>query len=151
MNALVAIYYASPDFKSKRPSTAKVYRNILERLREKYGDHDAAGMKARNIRDLMDNAATPVVANRLLSLISILMKHAIKEEGAMTTRLLASRDLDTRATGMRPGANPISRYTGPIIRSARAKGLSSNWLSARRRGVATSSVSAGGTSSRERS
>ena len=78
MNALVAIYYSSADFKSLRPSTARVYRNILERLREKYGDHDAAGMKARNIRKLMgEKAATPDTANRLLSLISILMEHAI--------------------------------------------------------------------------
>jgi hypothetical protein len=50
MNALIAFYYASPDFKKLRPSTAKVYRNTLERLRENYGDHDAAGMKARNVQ-----------------------------------------------------------------------------------------------------
>jgi integrase len=80
MNALVAIYYASPEFKSLRPSTAKVYRNILERLREKYGDHDAAGMKVRNVRNLVaEKAATPDAANRLLGLISILMEHAIAE------------------------------------------------------------------------
>jgi integrase len=81
INALVAIYYASPEFKRLRPATARSYRKILERLREKYGDHDAAGMKARNIRKLMaEKEATPDTANRLLSLISILMKHAIREE-----------------------------------------------------------------------
>jgi integrase len=63
-----------------RPSTARGYRNILERLREKYGDHDAAGMKPGNVRKLMEKAATPVIANRLLSLISILMEYAIKAE-----------------------------------------------------------------------
>ena len=33
INALVAAYYASADFKALRPSTARVYRNILERFR----------------------------------------------------------------------------------------------------------------------
>jgi hypothetical protein len=29
INALIAIYYASPEFKGLKPSTARVYRNIL--------------------------------------------------------------------------------------------------------------------------
>jgi integrase len=80
MNALIAIYYASPGFKSLRPSTARSYRLVLERFREEHGDKSVITMKPRNVRDLMDKAATPVIANRLLSLISILMKHAIKEK-----------------------------------------------------------------------
>jgi integrase len=78
MNALVAAYYASAAFKGLRPTTARVYRNILERFRESYGDHDAAGMKARHVRELMtEKAATPDAANRLLGMISILMELAI--------------------------------------------------------------------------
>jgi integrase len=78
MNALVVAYYASADFKSLRPSTARVYRNILERFREEHGDKSVASMKSRNVRDLMAKmAATPDAANRLLGLLSILMEHAI--------------------------------------------------------------------------
>ena len=78
MNALIASYYASAEFKGLRPSTARVYRNILERFRETYGDHDAAGMKASNVRKLMtEKAATPDAANRLLGILSILMEFAI--------------------------------------------------------------------------
>ena len=78
MNALVVAYYASADFKSLRPNSARVYRNILERFREEHGDKSAAGMKARHVRALMaEKAATPDAANRLLGLISILMEHAI--------------------------------------------------------------------------
>ncbi|MFZ0494990.1 MAG: tyrosine-type recombinase/integrase [Methylocella sp.] len=78
MNALVVSYYASAGFKSLRPTTARVYRNILERFREEHGDKSAAGMKARNVRNLMaEKAATPDAANRLLGLLSILMEHAI--------------------------------------------------------------------------
>jgi hypothetical protein len=151
MNALVAAYYASPDFKSLRPSTARGYRNILERLREKYGDHDAAGMKSGHVRDLMDKAATPVIANRLLSLISVLMKHAIRGKWRDDNPAFGVERLRHRAMAMRPGASLISRPTAPIINLALAKGLSSSWRSARRRGVATSFGSAGGTSSKERS
>jgi hypothetical protein len=39
MNALVAAYYSSAEFKGLRPSTVRVYRNILERLRESHGDY----------------------------------------------------------------------------------------------------------------
>jgi hypothetical protein len=78
MNALVVAYCASADFKSLRPSSARVCRNILERFREEHGDKSAAGMKARHVRALMaEKAATPDAANRLLGLISILMEHAI--------------------------------------------------------------------------
>jgi hypothetical protein len=34
MNAVIAAYYASAEFKGLRQSTAQVYRNILERFRE---------------------------------------------------------------------------------------------------------------------
>jgi integrase len=80
INSLVAAYYASADFKNLRPSTAKVYRNILERFREEHGDKSVATMKSKNVRDLMaEKAATPDTANRLLGLISIIMEHAIAE------------------------------------------------------------------------
>jgi integrase len=50
----------------------------LERFRESYGDYDAAGLKASNVRKLMaEKAATPDAANRLLGMMSILMEHAI--------------------------------------------------------------------------
>jgi hypothetical protein len=57
MNALVAGYYSSPAFRGLRPSTARVYRNILERFREKHGDKSASGMQARHIRSLMGEKA----------------------------------------------------------------------------------------------
>jgi len=78
IGALIVAYYQSADFRGLRPVTARTYRNILERFREAYGDHDAAGMKAVNVRAVMaDKAATPDAANRLLNLISILMEQAI--------------------------------------------------------------------------
>jgi hypothetical protein len=78
MNALIVAYYGSAEFKSFRPSTARVYRRLLERFREEHGGKDAAGMKASNVRKVMnDRAATPDAANHLLSLLSALMELAI--------------------------------------------------------------------------
>jgi hypothetical protein len=71
MNALIVAYYASAEFKGLRSSTARVYRGILERFREKHGDKDAVGMRAPHIRRLMaEKAATPNAANQLLSACS---------------------------------------------------------------------------------
>jgi site-specific recombinase XerD len=80
MNALIVAYYASAEFRGLRSSTARVYRNILERFREDYGNKDAVGLTARKIRGLMaEKSATPDAANRLLGMLSILMELAIAQ------------------------------------------------------------------------
>jgi integrase len=107
MNALIVAYYASADFKSLRPSTARVYRNILERFRQDYGDHDAAGMKVRDVRRrLAEKAATPDAANRLLSLISILMEHAIAAGWRSDNPAFGVKRLKHRTTGFATWSEP---------------------------------------------
>ena len=67
MNAVIVSYYQSAEFKGLRASTARVYRNILERFREAHGDKSAVGMQTKHVRKLMaEKAATPDAANRLL-------------------------------------------------------------------------------------
>lgn len=81
INALIVLYYSSPGFTSLRPSTARVYRNILERFREEHGQKSVAGMQPRHVRAIMAaKAATPDAANRLLGMISLLMDHAVALE-----------------------------------------------------------------------
>jgi hypothetical protein len=107
MNSLVVAYYTSAGFKSLRPSTARVYRNILERFREKYGDYDVAGMKARNIRKLMaEKVATPDAANRLLGLLSILMEHAIAAGWREDNPAFGVKRLRHRQAGFATWAEP---------------------------------------------
>lgn len=81
INALIVSYYNSPGFTSLRPSTARVYRNILERFRKEHGHKSVAGMQPRHVRSILAaKAATPDAANRLLGMISLLMDHAVAME-----------------------------------------------------------------------
>ncbi|MFA6204694.1 MAG: tyrosine-type recombinase/integrase [Methylocystis sp.] len=80
MNALVVSFYKSPGFISLRPSTERVYRNIIERFRNEHGHKSVAGMQARHVRAIVAaKASTPDAANRLLGMISLLMDHAVAE------------------------------------------------------------------------
>jgi integrase len=80
INALIVLYYESPGFKALRPSTARVYRNILERFREEHGAKSVAGMEPRHVRSLLSaKASTPDAANRLLGMISLIMDHAVAD------------------------------------------------------------------------
>jgi integrase len=107
MNALVASYYASADFKSLRPTTARFYRYILERFREEHGDRSVASMKASNVRKLMaEKAATPDAANRLLGLLSILMEHAIAAGWREDNPAFGVKRLRHRQAGFATWAEP---------------------------------------------
>jgi integrase len=90
----------------------RVYRNILERLRERYGDHDASGMKSGNVRKLMgEKAATPDAANRLLTLISILMEHAISAGWRDDNPAFGVKRIKHRSTGFATWGEPdIAAY-----------------------------------------
>jgi integrase len=80
IDALIVSYYESASFTTLRPSTARVYRNIIERFREEHGTKSVAGMQTRHVRALVTaKAGTPDAANRLLGIVSILMDHAVTE------------------------------------------------------------------------
>lgn len=68
INALIVSYYQAPAFTTLRPTTARVYRNILEHFREEHGGKSVAGMQARHVRAIVtEKASTPDAANRLLA------------------------------------------------------------------------------------
>lgn len=79
INDLVVGYYNSPAFKGLKPSTARVYQNILERFREQHGNKSAADMEPRHVRAILaEKSATPDAANRVLGMLSILMDLAVE-------------------------------------------------------------------------
>jgi integrase len=78
INALLVSYYQSPSFTSLRATTARVYRNILERFREEHGAKGVADMQPRHVRAIVAaKVSTPDAANRLLGMISLIMDHAV--------------------------------------------------------------------------
>jgi hypothetical protein len=44
IDALIVSYYQSPAFTTLRPTTARVYRNIIEKFRAAHGHKSVAGM-----------------------------------------------------------------------------------------------------------
>jgi hypothetical protein len=78
MSALIASFYQSARFKALRPSTATVYRNILERFRAEHGHKSVIGLQPKHVHALVDCVKGPHARKRLLNLLSLLMKHAIR-------------------------------------------------------------------------
>lgn len=78
INALIVSFYSSPRWTGYRAETQRTYLNIIERFREKHGDKRVAMLQRRHVQAIIDKqAATPAAANRLLSVIRILMAHTI--------------------------------------------------------------------------
>lgn len=67
ISALIAAYYESADFKRLRPSTRKVYSNLLDRFREEDGLLPVKGLRSDHIARMLDRRAeTPGAAHNLL-------------------------------------------------------------------------------------
>ena len=78
MMALALSYFASPDFRTLKPSTQRAYRWIIERLCKDHGDKRAADLRRDHIVKLMAaRAEKPGAANGLRMALRVLMKHAI--------------------------------------------------------------------------
>jgi integrase len=86
IRALATSYYNSLEFRSMKPITQSVYRNIIDRFcREKdtqgeeYGDKSAAGLQRKHIIRLMAaRADKPDSANGLRKVLRAMMRHAIE-------------------------------------------------------------------------
>lgn len=78
---LVVHYFVSYEFTSCAKSTQTVYRRILDKFRIQYGDLSVQSLKRRHIRQIMDKMSnSPTSANKLLSLLCILLDIALEKE-----------------------------------------------------------------------
>jgi hypothetical protein len=78
VSALIVAYYASTSFKSLKPSTQGVRRNVLERFRQQYGDLPVKGLTRAVLEKMMgDRSNTPMAANNLIKVIGYLFDHAV--------------------------------------------------------------------------
>jgi integrase len=77
-DALTVSYYRSPEFAGLRESTKQTYRRIIERFREAHGKRMIRDLRREHIKALVGSMADkPQAANRLLSLLKIMLGHAL--------------------------------------------------------------------------
>ena len=113
MAALVASYRSSAAWKALRPETHRAYIPFLDDLVAQYHGHRVAALEARHVRQLVEKrAGTPASANRLLSILRILMRHAI--------------DLDWRDTDATAGVRGI-RYRTQSIETWTEEDIDAFW------------------------
>jgi hypothetical protein len=91
LRALAVSYFASPAFRTTRPSTQYTYRNIIDRLCTEHGDKRVALLQPEHVIKLLAaRAATPTTANALRRSLRALMRHAVeigmRSDGPMSSR-----------------------------------------------------------------
>src|SRR5262245_32702720 len=79
LRALAVSYFASPAFRTARPSTQYTYRNVIDRLCTDHGDKRVALLQREHvIRLLAARASTPGTANAMRRSLRALMQHAVE-------------------------------------------------------------------------
>jgi integrase len=77
LRALAVSYFASPAFRTTRPSTQYTYRNVIDRLCAEHGDKRVALLQREHVIKLLA-ARLPGVANALRRSLRALMQHAVE-------------------------------------------------------------------------
>lgn len=79
--ALALAYYASPEYRDRRPSTQAMYRRIIDPLVERIGGHAVALIGRRHVKKWRDEKAeTPGMANMVVAVVRLLMSFAVENE-----------------------------------------------------------------------
>jgi integrase len=101
LSALIAAYYASPEFTGLRPSTQATYRGIIERFRGKHGDKRVATIERKHIKAIIGAMhETPAAANNLLDRLKALMTLAIDLGMRRDDPTLRMRGYSTKGDGL---------------------------------------------------
>ncbi|MBK1793407.1 tyrosine-type recombinase/integrase [Devosia sp. WQ 349] len=81
MNALISIYYASPEFLGLKASTKAGYKGVLDRFRAIYGEALVTDFKRQSIKEILGTMADrPSAANHLLDRLKAIFGLAIDLE-----------------------------------------------------------------------
>lgn len=80
LDALAVAWYRSAEFRQLGPSTQKVYRGILDRIRGKHGTKPIRLLEPRHVRGFVaEKAETPAAANHVLRIMRLIMRFAVQE------------------------------------------------------------------------
>ena len=100
VDALIASYYQSADYTGLSDVTKRTYRNIMERFRAEHAEKRVAMIQRHHVQKMVaDKAATPAAANRLLSVLHLLMRHAIDERIRRDDPTFGIRKIRSKSTG----------------------------------------------------
>jgi integrase len=78
VSALIAAYYASPEFLGLSETSRATYRGIIERFRAEHGDKRVVTIERQHVKAIIGKkASTPAAANNLLDRLKGLMAFAV--------------------------------------------------------------------------
>lgn len=99
-NDLIARYYRSPDFLNPGDRTREVYRGVIERWREAYGEGMVRDLRAVHVEKMMAELLPyRTAANMLRKRLSALMAFAIRQGFVQTNPVLATRQYKVETEG----------------------------------------------------
>lgn len=110
--ALAASWCQDAEFKALSPSSKITYRRIIDAFLEQHGDKPVALIEARHIRDLLkEKSDTPAAANRLRSILRLLLRHAVEHGWRNGNPMTEVRPVRYRKGEFRPWEDDdIARY-----------------------------------------
>jgi len=98
--ALAASWYQDGEFKALSPSSKITYRRIIDAFLEKNGDKGVATLEAQHVRDMLKGKSdTPAAANRLRSILRLLLRHAVEHGWRRDNPMLDVRRVKHRVKG----------------------------------------------------
>jgi integrase len=100
INALVQLYYCSPEWIALAPQSQRTYRHILERFREEHGDKPVMLLGREHVKAMVDaKAATPAAANKFRKLLLVLMRVAVDRGWRKDNPVSGVKGIRTRSLG----------------------------------------------------
>jgi integrase len=119
LRALAVSYFASPAFRTARPSTQYSYRNIIDRLCAEHGEKRVALLQRDHVVKLLAaRASTPGAANTLRRSLRALMQHAVEIGLRLDDPTRDLRRVPPRATAITVGLRARSSNSSATMLSA---------------------------------
>lgn len=111
-SALAASWYQDAEFKALSPGSQITYRRIIESFLTKNGDKRVSTLDAQNVRAMLKGKSdTPAAANRLRSILRLLLRHAVEHGWRKDNPMTEVRRLKYRKSEFTPWEDEdIAKY-----------------------------------------
>lgn len=111
-DALAVSYYRSPEFTGLADSTKTTYRRIIENFRKDHGARLLRDLRREHLRAIIGGMSDrPQAANRLLSLLKIMLDHALGNEWIKANPAMGVKGFSKKTKGFHTWTeDEIARY-----------------------------------------